>query len=195
MPELGFDDQALPALRQARAAYRAQEDIEHYDEVLSQVAARAQEAGDLGKADIGALLFWKRLRADTSWATRLHLLPDVEVRAATRAAREAMKAETELSAAAGAGRRALGSLPGFANGDALASAVLVALEPSRMAIYDRRAHAGLTTLGLHLDNRFGRYSRYMTQVGALVEAINSSDDPWTVRDVDLSLFRVGGQGG
>lgn len=161
--------------------------------MLSQVAARAQEAGDLGKADIGALLFWKRLRADTTWATRLHLLPDVEVRAATKAAREAMQAETELSAAARAGRRALGPLPGFANGDALASAVLVALEPSRMAIYDRRAHAGLTTLGLYLDNRFGRYSRYMTQVGALVEALNSSDDPWSVRDVDLSLFWVGGR--
>ena len=123
--------------------------------------------------------------------TRLHLLPDAEVRAATRAARDAMQTETELPAAASAGRRALGPLPGFANGDALASAVLVALDPSRMAIYDRRAHAGLTELGLHLDHRFGRYSRYMTQVGALVGALNSSDDPWSVRDVDLSLFWVG----
>ena len=36
-----------------------------YDEVLLDVAVRVQAARSIGKSDIGALLLWKRLRADT----------------------------------------------------------------------------------------------------------------------------------
>jgi hypothetical protein len=54
-----------------------------YDEVLSQVAERVRVSGDIGKADIGALLFWKRLRADTPWVSHLMTTPDATVRATT----------------------------------------------------------------------------------------------------------------
>ncbi|MGJ3558078.1 hypothetical protein ACR6C2_00585 [Streptomyces sp. INA 01156] len=50
----------------ARTAY-TQAVSAHYDELLHHVAHRAQAEGSLGKADIGALLLWKRLRADTPW--------------------------------------------------------------------------------------------------------------------------------
>ena len=35
------------------------------DEVLNAVADRIRATASIGKADIGALLFWKRLRADS----------------------------------------------------------------------------------------------------------------------------------
>jgi hypothetical protein len=47
-----------------------------------------------------------------------------------------------------AGRAALAPLPGFRTGDALASAVLTAAAPDRMAVYDWRAHTALHTLGV-----------------------------------------------
>ncbi|MFF1594730.1 hypothetical protein ACFVY0_42685 [Streptomyces sp. NPDC058286] len=46
----------------------------HYDETLQHVTQRARDSGDIGKADIGALLMWKRLRADTPWAAELMAL-------------------------------------------------------------------------------------------------------------------------
>ena len=42
-----------------------------YDEVLTEVAARASTTRSIGKSDIGALLMWRRLRADTPWVRRL----------------------------------------------------------------------------------------------------------------------------
>lgn len=36
-----------------------------YNEVLNEIAGRIKAAGSIGKSDIGALLFWKRLWADT----------------------------------------------------------------------------------------------------------------------------------
>lgn len=181
----------LDELRGARAAYLAQDGIEHYDEVLQEITARAQTTGDLGKADIGALLFWKRLRADTRWVTSLHLTSDSAVRAITRQARGAMADLKDVAAAASAGRSALSELPGFRTGDALAAAVLTALNPSRMAIYDVRAHAGLRRLGHVLDDKAGRYSRYMAHVENLALALSCPGDQWTNRDVDLALFWLG----
>jgi hypothetical protein len=35
----------------------------YYDESLQQITQRACASGDIGKADIGALLMWKRLRS------------------------------------------------------------------------------------------------------------------------------------
>lgn len=180
-------------LRQAREEYLAQTGVEHYDEVLHEVSARAAAAGELGKADIGALLFWKRLRADTTWVARLHLVPDAQVRQITRGARDAMRAAERTVDAARSGRSALSALPGFDIGDALASAVLFALAPHRMAIYDRRAHAALRQLGLHLDDRRGRYSRYIELLESLAKGLSSSGPVWSARDVDLALYWLGAQ--
>lgn len=66
--------------------------------------------------------------------------------------------------AAAAGRSAISPLPGFESGDALAAALLLAAAPARMAVYDRRAQAGLEALGHALSPTRGRYSRYMELV-------------------------------
>ncbi|MDX3524860.1 hypothetical protein [Streptomyces scabiei] len=58
----------------------------YYDETLQEVTRRACTSGSIGKADIGALLMWKRLRADTPWVAELMALADTDVRRATAAA-------------------------------------------------------------------------------------------------------------
>lgn len=188
-----YTQEQLVALRQAREEYLAQTGIENYDDVLHEVSKRAAAAGELGKGDIGALLFWKRLRADTAWVARLHLVPDARVRRVTHSARDAMQAAERTVDAARGGRSALSELPGFDVGDALASAVLVALAPDRMAIYDRRAHAALRQLGLHLDDRRGRYSRYMEILESLAEGLSNSGPARSPRDVDVALYWLGVQ--
>ncbi|EFE72181.1 predicted protein [Streptomyces viridosporus ATCC 14672] len=100
------------------------------------MSRRARGEGSPGKADIGALLLWKRLRAGTRWAGALMAVADAEVRRATAAAVAAVR-DTSLSrgAAARASRATLAGLPGFVSGDAPASAVLTAAAPDRMAVY------------------------------------------------------------
>ncbi len=123
-----------------------------YDEVLDEVAGRIAVVGSIGKADIGALLMWKRLRADTRWARKLSDMHDADVRAATAPAVAVVRdADVLVVDAARAGRGLLSPLPGFRVGDALASAVLVAVASHRMAVYDRHAHSGLTLLGHDLS--------------------------------------------
>ncbi|WP_325151111.1 hypothetical protein [Amycolatopsis sp.] len=83
MTELGgARDQKWVQLARARTAYE-QQVASAYDAVLLEVAERVRFSGSIGKSDIGALLLWKRLRADTPWARRLMSVPDVEVRATT----------------------------------------------------------------------------------------------------------------
>ncbi len=161
----------------------------YYDETLHHVTQRARDSGDIGKADIGALLIWKRLRADTPWASKLMALPEADVRRTTAAATTAAR-DTSLSrsTAARIGRAALASLPGFHTGDALASAVLTAAAPDRMAIYDRRAHDALHGLGITLDHAPGRYSRYIETIGQLLTAAPTPIRNWTPRDMDTALY-------
>ncbi|MFD9128674.1 hypothetical protein [Kitasatospora sp. NPDC059571] len=160
-----------------------------YDEVLREVAARVAAEGSIGKADIGALVLWKRLRADTPWAYALMSLPDTAVRAVTAEAVAAVR-DTALDrgTAARRGRAALSPLPGFDRGDALASALLTAAAPDRMAVYDRRAHRGLDLLGLELDHRRGRYGRYMALLDRLLAAAPAPVRGWTARDLDTALY-------
>jgi len=166
----------------------------YYDEVLLEVSKRFAEVGSLGKADIGSLLLWKRLRADTKWAKGLMNTPDQEVRVATaNAFLFANDGQLDVPAAAKEARRALGSVPGFTTGDALASAVIVAAAPKRMAIYDRRAHHGLSLLKIKLTNGRGRYSRYMHEVQNLIELLAEHDETWTAREIDQALFTLGNQ--
>lgn len=109
--------------------------------------------------------------------------------AAVEAARDM---ESETPEAARRGRSILAALPGFARGDALASALLLAAAPSRMAVYDRRAQAALALLGIQLSAAPGRYGRYMALVESLRdELLVTSAHAWTARDVDLALFALG----
>ena len=166
-----------------------------YDEVLNEVADRIKAAGSIGKLDIGGLLFWKRLRANTGWVPKLHSLSEDSVRSVTRHAVQAVNDEvSSIGDAAQLGRSALVDLPGFARGDALASALLFAAAPHRMAVYDRRAHAGLRKLGIDLSDKSGRYGEYMEILEAICGTARDRGNDWSARDVDLALYQLS-QGG
>jgi hypothetical protein len=163
-----------------------------YDEVVEQVSARAAEAGSLGKLDLGALTAWKRLRADTPWMSKLMDTPDSEVRRHTHQAFVAARDESKtVPEAAAAARSALSPLPGFTRGDALASAVCFAVAPHRLAVYDTRAHRGLSRLGLELDDRPGRYGRYLLLLEQCRRELAGQGHEWSARDVDLALYQLG----
>ncbi|WP_426225115.1 hypothetical protein [Pseudarthrobacter sp. DSP2-3-2b1] len=190
---LDLGPQEWGLLRESHAAYTAKTSPA-YDEVLDQVSDRIRDQGSIGKADIGALLFWKRLRADTSWVRELMALQDSEVRRVTeQAVLAANDSSLPVHRAAASARGALSPLPGFAKGDALASALLLAAAPQRMAVYDRRAHKGLDTLGLPLKNSAGRFGRYMELVEALRQTAARHGDVWSARDVDVALYWLGGK--
>jgi hypothetical protein len=191
-PEAMDDPQVWEMLRKSHAGYMSGTSPA-YDEVLADVAGRIQTTASIGKADIGALLFWKRLRANTPWVSDLMTMRDVDVRTVTEKAVSAVNDESlPVPQAASDGRRALAELPGFKTGDALASALLLAAAPERMAVYDRRARAGLETLGLKLSAKPGRYGRYMELVEDLRSRAIRHGHPWTARDVDVALYWLGG---
>jgi hypothetical protein len=115
-----------------------------------------------------------------------------EVRAATAEARKAaLDEDQDAPNAARRARAALASLPGFGVGDALASAVIHALAPDRMAVYDRRAQLGLERLGLQLTAKAGRYGRYMALVEQLIADAQVSGTQLSAREVDLALYTLG----
>lgn len=191
-PEETLEGRVWETLRQSHSAYNSGTS-RAYDEVLADVATRIQATGSIGKADIGALLFWKRLRANTPWVSELMTMREVQVRAVTEIAVAAVNdAALPVPQAASNGRRALAELPGFKTGDALASALLLAAAPERMAVYDRRARAGLEALGHTLSSKPGRYGRYMEIVEALRATANRHGHNWTARDVDVALYWLGG---
>lgn len=166
---------------------------EHYDDVVRQAAANACAFGALGKFDIGALVAWKRLRANTPYMSRLMAMPDSDVRSHTARAMEAARDEgVSVDHAAKSARSALSPLPGFARGDALASAIRYALAPDRMAVYDRRSHAGLRLLGLELPDRPGRYGVYMALIEGLRVDLRAAGHSWSARRVDMALYHLGG---
>jgi hypothetical protein len=57
-----------------------------------------------------------------------------------------------------------------------------------MAIYDRRAHSGLHTLGITLSHAPGRYSRYIETIDQLLAAAPAPIRTWTPRDMDTALY-------
>ncbi|MFJ4967142.1 hypothetical protein ACIP6P_32705 [Streptomyces sp. NPDC088729] len=65
-----IETQIWPVLVSAGESYRASTSLA-YDEVLAEIAQRAERSGSLGKSDIGALVLWKRLSARTPWASAL----------------------------------------------------------------------------------------------------------------------------
>ncbi|MGY2747902.1 hypothetical protein [Arthrobacter sp. UYCu723] len=187
-----LEPHAWDTLRDSHAAY-VSGTSSVYDEVLREVAGRISAKGSIGKSDIGALLFWKRLRADTPWVRKLMTMPDEDVRAVTAKAVTAVNDELlAVPEAASAGRSALVTLPGFNRGDAIASALLLAAAPERMAVYDERARTALNTLGLPLSAARGRYGRYMELVEFLRSTAELHGHTWSARDVDVALYWLGG---
>lgn len=184
-------DRVWDVLIPARAGYLA--DVSpHYDEVFHEVAQRTEPAGSLGKTDIAALVVWKRLSAQTPWVSALMSLPDTHVRAVTERAVTAVRdTAVPRSEAARTGRGIIWELPGFRTGDALASAVLTAAAPKRMAVYDRRVHHSLDTLGLTLTRAPGRYGRYLQLLDDLLQHGGAHADGWTARDIDTALYWTG----
>jgi hypothetical protein len=57
-----------------------------------------------------------------------------------------------------------------------------------MAIYDRRAHSGLRTLGITLSHAPSRYSRYIETIDQLLAAAPTPFRHWTPRDMDTALY-------
>ena len=156
------------------------------------VVGRCVETGSLGKLDIGALVFWKRLRANTPWAEHLLDKSESDVRKVTaEAVRCARDESLSVPEAATQARQELADLPGFKTGDAVASALIVAAAPDRMAVYDKNAHAGLRKLGLELSDASGRYGRYMGLIEQLRAEVNATGRSWRARDVDLALYWLG----
>ncbi|GCB43039.1 hypothetical protein [Streptomyces sp. NL15-2K] len=164
----------------------------HYDEVFHDIAQRTERAGSLDKTDIAALVVWKRLSAQTRWVSALMSLPDTQVREVTQQAVTAVR-DTALTPgeAARTGRGIIAELPGFRTGDALASAILTAAAPQRMAVYDRRVQHALDTLGLTLTPTPGRYGRYLQLLDDLLKHGGAPADGWTARDIDTALYWTG----
>lgn len=182
----------------ALAQYRDNNAVGLYDETLDVVVQRVNQAGYLTKADIGSLVLWKRISAQARWATDLGMTPDTEVRATTGKAYELANDATRTIPDAGQEARwALNSLPGMSGRSegALASAVLVACAPLRMAVWDRRVKAALELPAVDFPVRPGDryYGRYLAVVVQLREAmVCELGEPVTPRDVDLALWQVGG---
>jgi hypothetical protein len=163
-----------------------------YDEILHDITGRVAMAGSLGKTDLGALLLWKRIQVG-AWAGKLLCMPDSEVREITAKAVAASRDQgLNVPDAARAACQALLALPGTETGDALASAVILAAAPERMAVYDYRAHLGLWRAGLRLEEKPGLYYRYMGLVEQCrAELLQYDHGTWTAREVDLALFTHG----
>jgi hypothetical protein len=178
--------------RLARSLAEARATISpHYDDVFRETQRRISAAGSAGKADIAMLSFWKRLRADTRWVRRLLALPEAEVRAATGRAVAAAR-DGDVCEAAGIAREHLRVLPGFRQGTALASALLVAASPDRLAVYDKRAHLGLQKVELDLPSDSPHfYARYMSLIEQCRAEAADQGHQWSAREVDLALWILG----
>ncbi|MFC5288563.1 hypothetical protein ACFPM7_16000 [Actinokineospora guangxiensis] len=188
-----MNDDAVVRVAAALVQYR-QSVSQPYDEALHEVAARVEQSRSLGKADIGALVLWKRMRADTKWATALCSMPDQQVRTITaKAVAEVRDESLAVVDAARRGREHLRELPACRNGNALTSVLLVAGAPHRMAVYDRRAHRALLALpGVDFVPGNGMYARYMACVEDLRARGLEQGHRWMARDIDLALYSLGG---
>jgi hypothetical protein len=124
-----------------RATAKVRQLSPHYDDVLRDVSGRISVSGSAGKSDIAMLAFWKRIRTE-SWAEDFLSLPELKVRDVTTDVVIAAGGE-DLIAAASKARELLRKLPGFRTGSPMSSAVLTAIRPADLAVYDRYANQGL----------------------------------------------------
>lgn len=164
-----------------------------YDETLREVASRAAERQYLSKADIGSLVLWKRITAQSTWATRLQVMPDREVARITGDAyAHTHNLALSIPQAGQAARYALWHLPGMRGTGALSSALLLAMNPDRMAVWDRRVAAALVALGCHPRRGTDFYARYLHVTLDLAERMHAAnpDRSFVPRDVDVSLYTL-----
>lgn len=167
----------------------------HYDEPFMHVSQQIAERQSAGKGDIAVIAFWKRVRADTPWVADLLSMSEAAVRAITAEAVREVRSAPDVAVAARRGRDALRSLPGFRSGDPLASALLCAIDPVRLAVYDVRAERGLQIVGTPVPK--GRrgvhdyYARYMTVIEHLRREGRELRHDWSPREVDIALYQIG----
>lgn len=184
-------------LADALVRYRTRNADGVYDETLNVVVERVRDVGYLTKADIGSLVLWKRISAQTRWASKLGLTADTCVREITSRAYELANDQSRSTPEAGQEARwVLNSLPGMSSGSegALASAVLVACAPDRMAVWDRRVKQALAlpAVGMPVETGNRYYGRYLEKVGVLASALERElGGPVSSRDVDLALWELG----
>lgn len=108
---------------------------------------------------------------------RLMLTPETKVRAVTGAVyTTANDMSVTVPVAGQAAREALWDLPGMGGTAALASAVLLALAPKRMAVWDRRVGTTLSALGRLPESGDGFYGRYLTVAPELAEQMGKSPE-------------------
>lgn len=183
-------------LRDALSAQRASDPSDSYDEVLRTVIGRAGAERSLCKADIGSLVLWKRITAQARWSTELGLRSDAEVRRRTGETwRLANDTSLSIPEAGQRARMALVELPGLGGTGALASAVLLACAPHRMAVWDRRVGIALDALARRPHSGNGFYGRYLAEACDLADEMGSptrDSAAVTPRDVDLALYAVAG---
>ena len=83
-------------------------------------------------------------------------------------------------------------MPGFASGTALASAVLTAVCPARLAVYDKRARRGLRDVEPELADDAPRfYATYLTLIEQCRSEALQDGHRWSAHDVDLALYILG----
>lgn len=114
---------------------------------------------------------------------------DTEVRAVTGKAWALANDESLPGPDAGlAAFRELRKLPGLGGTGALASAVLVACAPDRMAVWDRRVSSTLQAMGRRPEFGTGFYGRYLEELDRLIQDELGGEDQrsWTRRDVELA---------
>ena len=176
----------LDSLVAAQNRYPSGSEDDHYDEILDEIHQRITTTGSVGKSDIGALMLWKRLNLNTRWARSLNNESDKRVREITSEA-IGLASSGDIPEAARDARTALRDLPGCRSGAAVASTILTAAWPERMAVYDRHAAKALTDL--NFEHPHGRYSVYMASVCTLADQLSDHTGAvWLPRDVDKALF-------
>jgi hypothetical protein len=163
----------------------------HYDDVLREVSARIDASGSVGKSDVATLAFWKRIRTE-SWAESFLSLSEERVRQVTAPVVVAAK-EHDVITAASKARELLRCLPGFKTGSAMSSAVLTAIRPDDLAIYDTNANEGLKRIGLGLsDDQPHYYAEFMRRIEQCREEAEAlRGHQWSAHEVDLALYVLG----
>jgi hypothetical protein len=157
---------------------------EVYDEVFWQISKRLREQGCATKADVAALICWKR-SGQGSWVTDLLKTPEAEVREATKKAFAATNDQQCLDE--------LAVLPGFGSKFAVALTLLTAYDPENFGVVDRRALKGLERLGCPIKRGRGETLRYLVRVRELRDKIRTARVDATCRNVDQGLYVIGGE--
>lgn len=124
-------------------------------------------------------------------------MPEAKVRDVTaRAYALANDSSKFIPEAGDEARQELRSIPGLGGGGAIASAVLLAMSPSRMAVWDLRVNKSLRALGREPKGHRHRYRNYLEVVVDLADAMQGAteDDHAVIpREVDLALYHAAGQ--